>query len=439
MTAGTRIGRRRGQALAAALVAASVAAILTGGRVEGQTFRSAVDLIALEVQVRDKGGKPIDQLDIKSFEVTIDGKQRRVVSADMIRPDTGNGPAERGQVVFTADRVGTTTPGRTFVIAIDAGSFRTLDSHVAVLAAQRFIDGLLPNDQVSIVTVPTGPKLMSSTDHAAARRLVGTVVGSRPEMKGQFEFSTAEIIDITGALASKSLDQLRMESLGTPEQAQRTPMRSDNDVVASEVIQRHCATESAPQSCFDRVLVEVEQEALVLEQNALRGIGGLDSLLQVLQGTPERKTVLLLSGGMPTSDRGNGRPTVGNALKKIGEQAAYANATVNVIMFDRTADVAFSTETESSHFSTVRGRSINSRALTEFSEPSGGLLLISDTGSAEGEVDRMLARSAAYYLLGVEPDNKDRDGRPHKVQVKVRQKDADVKSRQLVIVPKPRS
>jgi hypothetical protein len=151
---------------------------------------------------------------------------------------------------------------------------------------------------------------------------------------------------------------------------------------------------------------------------------------------PGRKTVLLLSGGLPLSDRGSGAPSVGNALQKMGEQAAYANATVHAIYFDGNQEAAFSAESTRGRVSSSRSQTIDTKALSEFASPSGGLLLMSQAGAGEKEVDRLLAETSTSYVLGVEPDERDRDGRPHRIQVKVRQPGANVRSRQLVVVPR---
>ncbi len=411
-----RGARRSGGAMCAmALLAVLGARVPTEGR--GQTFRSSVDLIALDVQVRDKDGRAISTLDAGSFEVTLDGKRRRVVSADFVRVDESAGPsALAGASAAPVPPSSEAIPGRMFVVAIDAASFRTPDTRIPVLAAQRFVEGLRPIDRVAIFTVPVGPKLPATTEHLQARLALGKVAGRKRDLKGIFEFTAAEVIDITGAMASKSREQL----------------------LTDETITQHCGQQPGPlDSCVDRVLSEVEEAALGLEQDALDGISSLGLLLAELRSTPERKTVVLLSGGMPMADNGSGRPNLGNALKTMGEQAAYANATVHVIYFDRSANVAFAGDSRRNQPSTVRTRSIDTRALDQFSQPSGGLLLTSEVGAAEPEVDRILADGSAHYVLGVEPDAKDRDGRPHRVEVKIKEKGADIRSRQLVLVPRP--
>ena len=56
-------------------------------------------------------------------------------------------------------------------------------------------------------------------------------------------------------------------------------------------------------------------------------------------------------------------------------------------------------------------------------------------GSGDFAFDRILKETAAYYLLGVEVDPRDRDGKPRELRVKVEAKDATVRGRAWVIVP----
>src|SRR4051794_17496192 len=61
------------------------------------TFRSGLDLIAIDVQVIDRDGIPVEGLGPDKFEVTINGRKRRVVSADLVesRSALTLTPAER--------------------------------------------------------------------------------------------------------------------------------------------------------------------------------------------------------------------------------------------------------------------------------------------------------------------------------------------------------
>jgi VWFA-related protein len=409
---------RRSRGVTRALALVSMAAVLGLARTEGlggqQTFRSSVDLIVVDVQVRDKSGRQMDALTPADFQVAIDGRARRVVSADFERIATGApGSATAGTTELSAGRVS----GRTFAIVIDAGSFRTNDANVAVVAAARFIDSLLPSDAVGLYAVPVGPRFEPTTQRTALRQALTGIIGHKREIKGNFDFSAPEVIDITAVMASKARDQLKDD----------------------ETITRYCSSGLDPEACVDVVTSEVEQAALALEQDDLDGLAGLERLLLGMQTTPERKTVLLLSGGMPMADRGSARPDIGNALKKMGEQAAFGNATIHVVYFDRNHERAASTESRRDRPSNSRMQTVDTKALLEISRSSGGLLLTSNTGGAEAELQRILTESSAYYVLGVEPDAKDRDGRPHRLEVKVKKGGLEVRSRQLVLVPKPKT
>ena len=58
-------------------------------------------------------------------------------------------------------------------------------------------------------------------------------------------------------------------------------------------------------------------------------------------------------------------------------------------------------------------------------------------GGGEFAFDRIVKETAAYYLLGVEPDEADRDGKPRTLKVKADtgQKSTTVRARSWVVVP----
>ena len=48
------------------------------------TFKSGVDLVAVDVNVVDRNGQPVAGLTAEQFEVSVDGKPRRVASATFL-------------------------------------------------------------------------------------------------------------------------------------------------------------------------------------------------------------------------------------------------------------------------------------------------------------------------------------------------------------------
>jgi hypothetical protein len=66
---------------------------------------------------------------------------------------------------------------------------------------------------------------------------------------------------------------------------------------------------------------------------------------------------------------------------------------------------------------------------------AGAVIRVRGT-SPDVAFDRVLRETSAYYVLGVEGREEDRDGRPHPIRVRVKRKGADVRSRSEVTIPR---
>jgi hypothetical protein len=145
---------------------------------------------------------------------------------------------------------------------------------------------------------------------------------------------------------------------------------------------------------------------------------------------------------MPLSDRLGGRPSIGDAARALGENAARANATVYALHLDSTffqTTTAENRRTDKFPVSPEREAVMMGRFLDQFADTSGGTMMRILVGSGEQALDQILRETSAYYLLGVSPADADRDGRTHRLKVKVDERDATVRSRTWVLVPKKRS
>jgi len=83
----------------------------------------------------------------------------------------------------------------------------------------------------------------------------------------------------------------------------------------------------------------------------------------------------------------------------------------------------------------ARESDVLSRFLDQFSSTSGGAMMRVVVGAGEVALAQILRETSAYYLLGVEPDKADRDGKTHRLRVKVDAKGATVRSRTYVHIP----
>src|SRR4051812_6192856 len=90
MKQSTRRSAGRRMALAAlSFGAAAVVLAAAPGQQQPPTFRAGIDLIAVDVQVVNRSGEPIPSIQPDRFSVTIDGRQRKVISADVVRHSEG--------------------------------------------------------------------------------------------------------------------------------------------------------------------------------------------------------------------------------------------------------------------------------------------------------------------------------------------------------------
>jgi hypothetical protein len=160
--------------------------------------------------------------------------------------------------------------------------------------------------------------------------------------------------------------------------------------------------------------------------------------LQRLTDIPGRKAVLIVSAGVLVSDRLDGRPDIGNQGRTLGQGAARANATIYTLQVDSTPSSSRTPTADrrgSGSSEHGRERTMFSAFLDSFASAAGGSRLYVPVGGGEFALDRVLRESAAYYLLGVEPDEADRDGKPRELKVKVNRRGVTVRNRQWVLVP----
>src|SRR4029453_15184875 len=90
--------------------------------VQGPTFKTGVEVIAVDVGVSDERGHPVTDLRVPDFIVKIDGVVRKVVSAEQVRIDVEAAKREAekdrlGENYFSSNL--TLPNGRMIVFAVD--------------------------------------------------------------------------------------------------------------------------------------------------------------------------------------------------------------------------------------------------------------------------------------------------------------------------------
>jgi hypothetical protein len=298
-------------------------------------------------------------------------------------------------------------------------------------AARAFVETLQSNDLVGLFPFPLDGVTDVSTDHAAVIAQLEKVVGTRDDQTangGDCYLNPSDITDFTSPVAA--------------DPAYPDPMVPNPDTLIARRVAEVRATSSGSCSTPGRPIKEARMMAMMEEVEIASRLGSLRAMLGALADSPRRKTVVLLSAGIINSDRPGGRPDVGVDLGTIvGQDAARANATIYTLWVDTRRESGSASRPGGPRTldNPQRDARVLSAPLERITVASGGTMFTVIQGGGEFAFDRILKETSAYYLLGVEPDTSDRDGRPRELTVKVNagQKGVAVRARSWVVVPKP--
>jgi VWFA-related protein len=378
-----------------------------------QTFKANVELVAVEATVVDNKNAPVQGLAPGDFEVTISGHARRVVTAEWLTYGTERTaqPSAAASAAAPAADPGaapaTAPPARKYIVAIDEESFQPAAVLAAKTAAERFIDKLRADDYVGVYAYPTGKANMAlSQDHAAVKKVLAGVNAVRHEPYSQYHLQPHEIIDIANG---------------------------DKEVF-SAVVERECRDSGNPM-CPNQVGTEANGLATYLELEVTRSVEGLRGLIKGLARVPGRKVLVLVSGGLFSSDRVVGRRvSSGSTIRTLTHDAAAANLELYVLHLDWSFIESFA-EQNTLGTSYYRNSDVAATGLEIMAGELGGDVTRVRGTNPDFAFNQVLTKTSAYYLLGVEPANEDRDGKPHAIKVKVKRRGVEVLSRTEVTIP----
>jgi len=396
------------------------------------TFRSGVDVIAVDVNAVDTDGNPIQGLLAEHFTVEIDGRRRRVVSAAFV--PHGQSTAGPAGMPAEAGSLDATDPSRVFMIAVDASSFSVGDSRGVVAAARDFVRQLPFDERVGVYTFPLGPRVAPTTDRVAVGQSLESIVGQKQSLRSRYNLTASEVIDINSENAQLN-SQLPVR--GTGNNQPPVALRGDESEAIRRVQVRECGTVDV--RCVEDIRIEASAMGFLLEGQLTESMNGLSAVVQTVSQYPGRKTIVVLSGGMPASDRPGGRPDGGDVAKTLGREAAKANATIYSLFLDTGDSQAFSAErrrVDRTPSPRLRDATVLGRVLEDFAMGSGGAYMRIVIGSGEQALARVLRETSGFYLLGVEPAAADRDGRQRALKVSVTRPGVTIRSRMWVTVPR---
>lgn len=367
--------------------------------VQGPTFRTGVDLIAVDVGVVDRNGRPVEDLLAPDFVVKIDGQPRRVVSAEHVRIDL---EAAKREAADPFEPLYTTNlkpqNGRMFVIAVDQIGTRLGSARALLNTAANFLKRLSPADRVAFVAYPPpGIQVGFTNDHLRLRQAMERVVGRNQGFEGRYNMGLYEAVAISE--------------------------RGDGRVFA-QVVLRECPRLAGPQleQCERDLLSEASTMVRTVRQDTTESLRGLYDVLMGLSVIDGPKTMILLSEGMVIESPSD--------LDQVIRAAAYARVTIHVMVLDVSRhDITVARLAPTG----TEDRDMQVSGLADLAAGSrGALYYIAGTG--ETIFERLASETLAYYMLGVEQAAGDRDDRQHRIDVEVRRQNVTVRSRRAFVL-----
>ena len=386
------------------LVGAAVCATAIGAE-PGQTpppqkapmFRSGVDLVTVNVVVRDKSGNVVKGLTREDFTVLEDGRPQTIDTFDFEEVGAPENPAPPSAIPTILGGVGRPTPAplvgrpvvsmhdrRLVVLMFDLSSMAVEDTQRALDAARDYVTTKVGQaDTVAIVTYA------SSLDVA---------------------------LDFTSDknMLLNTIDRLNgIEGLGFEEMIAADPDATVDDTNGAFV---------ADDTEFNMF-------------NTDRRLQALRSMIDALSGIQQKKSLVYFSSGMNQTGMDNRV-----AMRGVIDRAVRTNLSIySADMGGLQAVVPGGAASQASTrgVSAFSGRGVSSAfssmnasqdALSSLSEDTGGRAFF-DRNDFGGVFDRVIADTSAYYVLGYSSTNLARDGRFRRMRIQLKRSDLKLEYR----------
>jgi VWFA-related protein len=354
--------------------------VLVGVEMQTPTFKSAVDLVPVDVSIVDKTGRPVRGLEASDFVLSIDGRPRKIESTQFISSASADPPPPTPSYYSSNTSAG---GGRLIMLVVDRGNIGIGRGKVALDGARRFISSLGPADRVGVVAIPgAGPHIDFTSNHASVEAMLPKLFGTASAPEGQYRVGTSEAFQID---------------------------RGD-EMALRQAVERECAGNRGPdlEACASQLRSDANQLYHDIRERSVNSLMALRYLVERLAQAPSPKAVVFISEGL-VIDRELADVTW------LGPLAARGQVVIHVLQLDQPQ-----MDASLPRMSPTRG------ADTSLAEEGLGMLagltrgaLMKVVSSADAAFTRLGLELSAYYLLSFAPEPGDRDGKPHKIKVDV--------------------
>jgi VWFA-related protein len=377
----------------AAVVCWRLAALAAQQAPPRAAFASSVDIVSVDVHVIDRNGRPVRDLEAGDFALAVDGRPRKIASAQFVSVTAPQDAAAPPPADYTTN-VGAAS-GRLIAVVVDRGSIQPVRAKDVFASAARFVSRLQPADRVALFSIPSGQAIDFTTDHDAVVAALQRMDGQAPPPAGTRNIGIADALGF----------------------------ERGNGITIQDVLARECGvvpdrSGSEFAMCRNLVTEEARTVAAFAHERSRNTIAGLHSILDRLGPTETPKTLVVLSEGLVIDDDRF-------AMARLARAIEAAHATIYALKPEPS-------DSDASQARAPQGRNRDRTVIEEGLDAVtrvGGGALIRVVADPDFAFDRLASEISGYYLLGFEPEAGDRDGKQHTIAVKVPRADAAVRSR----------
>jgi VWFA-related protein len=392
--------------LTASPIAQQAAPGLSEQREPKAAFRTNVDLVVVDVVVRDKSGAPVKGLTANDFEIREDNRPQQIVSFNVEEITTTPPPAQPIPAVLVAgtqkpDAQKTTAAAdvaatpvrredlagrRLIVLLFDLSSMQPEDLERAGRAAVDYVDKqMVDADLVAVATIDTTLKV------------VADFTGDREQVKSALSQFTA------------------VSAVGFETPAAETT-----------------ATDETAASTGDATTADTGEYDLFNNDARLRAIRTLSEELAPIE---QKKSILYFSGGMTRS--GGDNQVELRAATTAAVRANVALYPVDTRGLQAVVPGGDASRASARGVNAFSGRGVNQQfdqlfasqdTLQTLAADTGGKAFTdsNDFGAAFTQVQR---DTSSYYLIGYSSTNTQKDGRFRRISVRLKRADLRVEAR----------
>lgn len=396
--------------------------------VEDKPIRISTQLVQWDVVVTDRNGQVVEGLTRDDFELYEEGKKQLVSFFEFV--DAIKGRRQEDRKISDATRPAQKEEGiseadvkRIIAFVVDDLTIRLEDLVNVREMLTRFVnEQMSDNDLVAIVRSVGGKGLtqqLTSNKQLLHRAIASLTVTTHP-------------LNSTNPSADMSGRDTR--AAGTPSPLSDTGAEIDD--LESNLLDNNL-----------RDLTSAVDDTVKITR-ALMTLGTASFIIESLKQLPGRKSLVLVSGGMPvlSADASTSGIDITSLINRLTDRATRAGVAVHTMdVRGLTADVARFTDTPGksaipTDIGTLRGSMGNAQlpstrgpneklfgpstvedqlGLRALASGTGGIAILNKNDFSSG-LGKIIAASHGYYVLAYTPADADFDGKFRKVEVKLK-------------------